>query len=934
VPACLNGKPNACVPGSPKEEKCNGKDDDCDGKIDEELVAVTCGLGACQRPGDVCVNGKATNCTPGAPAAETCNGIDDDCDGEIDNGLGELSCGVGACARTVPACLNGKTNVCVPGLPTAEVCNGLDDDCDGSVDEGLGTKTCGVGACGRTVEACANGQSQSCTAGSPEPEVCNGQDDDCNGTVDDGLAGLVEVCNGQDDDCNGKVDDACQLSQLVTAASGGTISITSGPLAGFKLAIPPGALDKDTEITVRADETFDPFGQGLIDPVANVQLMLDLVRVLHEEFPDWDKLQAYGALLLLNYFLSDGRKTAGPTVKLEPEGLAFQVPVTLTLPYDPAKSPQDVQHHKALRILSCATATSVPEILHGSTVDSTAHTVTVQLKHFSWEMVEADPAFLVSLISEAVSKNQYFWQGVGSPLLALFDGTKTAGTELTGEEIATASDCFVRRMKCATQNQQLDLSTPARTDVNWYWLAMHLSRMPLAFGMVAALGGMTADEVDEKMATGQEEKLFDHIMAQSEPQSYEKVLAKAVEYNGGNAYNAFMTMHNLVRYIDYNPEWLFQKWGSQKWAQIDTTGTPAWGAQKLGDMLAPMSVNGKEVEKKTSAWYHMSGLAALSMWAGSAWMSTVMSNVDENLVSGFMEGRFDKRDVLTNLVGAEMGAKMLSTVPASCDPPVIAQGSHVELECQGSVNLGLDQDPGCLKPTWTLVSGGGTLNGTTYQGPDVNSTAVVQVTNDWGTDTISIDTACQCPDLAWDSSNPQTIGQNASVTISVTGGKAPYVWNVAGKGFSLASGTTNVPTNTLSAAADACGTATITATGCGGFGKAKTGYVRSTAGAWHDDVVLHYAPPNAPYGCTPWRAGCMGGGSDGGTVPTLDRKHRALVGPGDTAIGPGPGCGDMNVLVTWNDGFQRSWNDILVGNSTWPRGCFNRDITLQSWECP
>jgi hypothetical protein len=100
------------------------------------------------------------------------------------------------------------------------------------------------------------------------------------------------------------------------------------------------------------------------------------------------------------------------------------------------------------------------------------------------------------------------------------------------------------------------------------------------------------------------------------------------------------------------------------------------------------------------------------------------------------------------------------------------------------------------------------------------------------TDLGVIDTFCQCPDLAWDSSNPQTMYQSSSVGISVTGGKPPYIWKVetfwpGGMGFSLASGSTNVPTNTLVTTSYACGIAKITVTPCNGTGKPTTGYVRS-----------------------------------------------------------------------------------------------------------
>jgi hypothetical protein len=71
------------------------------------------------------------------PGGEACNGEDEDCDGKIDEDLGEVSCGVGACRNTVPACTKGVLGTCQPLAPqtTTDLCNGVDDDCDGAVDE-------------------------------------------------------------------------------------------------------------------------------------------------------------------------------------------------------------------------------------------------------------------------------------------------------------------------------------------------------------------------------------------------------------------------------------------------------------------------------------------------------------------------------------------------------------------------------------------------------------------------------------------------------------------------------------------------------------------------------------------------------------------------------------------------------------------------------
>jgi len=62
-------------------EICNGKDDDCDGDIDDR-VRPQCGVGWCRRNSSTC---DPADCEPGPPNVEICNSFDDDCDGVIDN---------------------------------------------------------------------------------------------------------------------------------------------------------------------------------------------------------------------------------------------------------------------------------------------------------------------------------------------------------------------------------------------------------------------------------------------------------------------------------------------------------------------------------------------------------------------------------------------------------------------------------------------------------------------------------------------------------------------------------------------------------------------------------------------------------------------------------------------------------------------------------
>ncbi len=123
-------------------EVCNDKDDDCDGQTDEELnkgcytgPANTAGKGACAEGKQTCAAGKWGKCEGEVvPAAETCSGKDDDCNGKVDD-LPELQCGKGPCVAKATACANGKPNVCKPHPGKQETCNGVDDDCNGTVDD-------------------------------------------------------------------------------------------------------------------------------------------------------------------------------------------------------------------------------------------------------------------------------------------------------------------------------------------------------------------------------------------------------------------------------------------------------------------------------------------------------------------------------------------------------------------------------------------------------------------------------------------------------------------------------------------------------------------------------------------------------------------------------------------------------------------------------
>ncbi len=139
VANCIDGTPQACdaLQGQ-QPETCNGKDDDCDGSVDDGLGTTSCGLGACLHVVDNCKNGQAQQCDPmQGSTAEKCDGLDNDCDGKVDDSLAPVTCGLGECEVTVPACDAGQPVPCVPLPDGIESCDGLDNDCDGINDNGF-----------------------------------------------------------------------------------------------------------------------------------------------------------------------------------------------------------------------------------------------------------------------------------------------------------------------------------------------------------------------------------------------------------------------------------------------------------------------------------------------------------------------------------------------------------------------------------------------------------------------------------------------------------------------------------------------------------------------------------------------------------------------------------------------------------------------------
>ena len=88
-----DGKKSVCDAPivKPSAETCNAIDDDCDGETDEDSIPAakreceTGRKGVCASGTNKCVKGKTQCVLDVQPGAEICNGLDDDCDGKVDN---------------------------------------------------------------------------------------------------------------------------------------------------------------------------------------------------------------------------------------------------------------------------------------------------------------------------------------------------------------------------------------------------------------------------------------------------------------------------------------------------------------------------------------------------------------------------------------------------------------------------------------------------------------------------------------------------------------------------------------------------------------------------------------------------------------------------------------------------------------------------------
>jgi hypothetical protein len=261
----------ACTPTNGGKEICDGRDNDCNGLIDDkpDVSADPLNCGAC---GQTCIGAFANSqptCQGGQCVLGACyDGYFNDakaatvpnclasCQSLCDYPFAAVTCASnGTC--TMGACFSGHYDLnkdpkdgceyaCTPSALAPPVCNNLDNLCDGKVNEGvdLTSDAANCGTCGNACDQYFPGSVTACKASKCTFVACkpgyvalggNGSAGGCQYQCTPTNGGK-EICDGLDNDCNGVVDDN------LTDSGGSCDSGMPGPCAAGHMACSGGAL--------------------------------------------------------------------------------------------------------------------------------------------------------------------------------------------------------------------------------------------------------------------------------------------------------------------------------------------------------------------------------------------------------------------------------------------------------------------------------------------------------------------------------------------------------------------------------------------------------------------------------------------------------------------------------------------------------------------
>jgi hypothetical protein len=201
-------------------ETCaNGRDDDCNGQIDDGCEARRCTVGSACPEGQDCLSGFCGPCND--PALYACTNSGAACSYK-ENGDAQGATINGKCQG-----YGNKCGTCEVACAAIETCgNGVDDDCNGTIDDGCAARQC---ASSKTCPAGRHCVAGYCTPCEVDPlnactvsgAACSVKETDPPATIPGKCEGFGSGCgtclvncassdtcgNDIDDDCNGVIDD-------------------------------------------------------------------------------------------------------------------------------------------------------------------------------------------------------------------------------------------------------------------------------------------------------------------------------------------------------------------------------------------------------------------------------------------------------------------------------------------------------------------------------------------------------------------------------------------------------------------------------------------------------------------------------------------------------------------------------------------------------